>query len=368
MWTDAKVDELTSKPKVHPAAELFPMLAEGELKELAADIQLNGLQVPLVRTKEGLLLDGRNRWVACEAAGVEPRYEVYEGDPFRYVVSANLHRRHLSDKQRAMIAAKLADLTLGSNQYPPAEAIEQEKWLLSYLDSRGGSAKAIDIYAAGEKVGYGKNILKRARARLNLTWSGSGNDWTWTRVEGQSSEVPPTRDEPRAPSHAEAADMMNVSRSSVERSRMVLHHGTEELRKAVEDDVLPVTTAARTALALPPAKQNEIVQRLRNGENWRNVVPSLQDAPDRTDFREQGIALKPLRQPPGGVRTVIDEAMTARLVSGLDGYEVGLAAVEHVADDVTPEVAANALRVMERFGRTLRRVQRLLRDVKDEQE
>lgn len=359
---------MAGKPKIHAAAELFPMLSEWELKELAADIQLNGLQVPLVRTKDGQLLDGRNRWLACEAAGVQPRWETYEGDPFRYVVSANLHRRHLSDKQRAMIAAKLANLGIGANQWSEDDTVKQDEWLLSYIDSHGGAAKAVDIYADGEKAGHDRDALKRSRKRLRLTWTGGGNDWTWTRGVDTPDDVPPPRETPLPPTHAEAADLLNVSRTSVDRSRMVIHHGTDELRRAVEDDVLPLTSAARTAMAFPPEQQNEVVRRVRNGENWRNVVPSTQDAPDRSDIRLQGLVVTPVRQPPGGVRSSIDEAMTLRLVSGLDGYEVGLSSVTQVADDVTPEVATNALRVIERFGKTLRKLQRLLREVRDEQE
>jgi hypothetical protein len=60
--------------------------------------------------------------------------------------------------------------------------------------------------------------------------------------------------------------------------------------------------------------------------------------------------------------------MTLRLVSGLDGYAVGLQAVERIADDVTPEVVDTALRVIDRFGRTLRQLRRLLKEVRDEQE
>lgn len=372
MWTYIEVTKklATSKPKIHPAATLFPMLTEDELRELAADIQDHGLQVPLVRTVTGELLDGRNRWLACQMAGVEPAWETYEGDPWRYVVSMNLHRRHLSDKQRAMIAAKMANLAMGSNQWSEAEMAKVDAWQLAFIERQGGAALGSAINTEGAKVGYDKETLRRSRKRLKLVRTGNGPDWIWRGGADTPSEVPtPPTSAPSPPTHAQAAELLNVSKASVDRSRMVIHHGTPALQKAVEDDVIPLSSAARTAMAYSPDEQNKVVQRLRNGEKWRNVVPSQVDAPDRRDLRQLGLATtQPDRRPPGSVRTVIDHAMTTRLVAGLDGYHVGLTAVEHVGADVTPDDAAHALRVIDRFGKTLRKVQRLLREAKDNRE
>ena len=51
--------------RVHPAADVFPMLDDAELETLGADIKLNGLKVPIVFWRAGdeqlLLVDGRNR-------------------------------------------------------------------------------------------------------------------------------------------------------------------------------------------------------------------------------------------------------------------------------------------------------------------
>src|SRR5262245_62039527 len=97
-------------PPVHPAANLFPMLPDDELRALAEDIRANGLQQPVVMFG-AQLLDGRNRWRACEIAGVEPRLRDWNGDdPIAYVVSLNLKRRHLDESQRAMVAGRVANL------------------------------------------------------------------------------------------------------------------------------------------------------------------------------------------------------------------------------------------------------------------
>jgi hypothetical protein len=100
--------------KAHEYANLFPMLPDSELKTLADDIRENGLQTPIT-TLDGLILDGRNRHRACEIAGVDPTFEEYlGGDPLQFVISHNLHRRHLTESQRGMVAARLANLPRGN--------------------------------------------------------------------------------------------------------------------------------------------------------------------------------------------------------------------------------------------------------------
>lgn len=92
--------------EVHPYADRFPMLGVEELDRLAADIAENGLQNPIVLDSEGRILDGRNRWAACELAGVTPETVVHEGDDLAaFVLSANVSRRHLTTGQQAMSTA-----------------------------------------------------------------------------------------------------------------------------------------------------------------------------------------------------------------------------------------------------------------------
>ena len=96
-----------SKLKIHPAAEIFPMLSDVEIRDLAKDITERGLQNHII-THEGQLLDGRNRLAACILAGIEPKSMEYGGDsPVGYVISANLRRRQLDPSQRAAVAVEI---------------------------------------------------------------------------------------------------------------------------------------------------------------------------------------------------------------------------------------------------------------------
>ena len=96
--------------KIHPAAEIFPMLSDEELDSLAVDIKTHGLRHPLVM-HDRELLDGRNRLAACKIAGVVPSFVEYEGDsPVSFVISVNLQRRQLDTTQRACIAVEFLPL------------------------------------------------------------------------------------------------------------------------------------------------------------------------------------------------------------------------------------------------------------------
>ena len=101
--------------EIHESADVFPMLPEDELQELAVDIKTNGLIHPIVLDDAGTLIDGGNRLAACRIAGVEPTYASLNGsDPVAYILSANIARRNLTKGQRAMAVAKLLLSSNGS--------------------------------------------------------------------------------------------------------------------------------------------------------------------------------------------------------------------------------------------------------------
>jgi hypothetical protein len=85
------------------------------LQELAEDIKKNGLINPIWLTKTGEILDGKLRLLACEMAGIEPRFVIYEGnDPVGFTISQNALRRHMTKAQLAFVLAQLrkpADIT-----------------------------------------------------------------------------------------------------------------------------------------------------------------------------------------------------------------------------------------------------------------
>jgi hypothetical protein len=127
----------------HPFANIFPMLGEDRLHELAQDIKDHGLLESIVR-HEGQILDGRGRFKACNMAGYQPEFQDYVGnDPLGYVVSRNLRRRHLTESQRAMVAAKVADLKRGANQHSEGLPIGRTAHLLNVGERTVARAKEV---------------------------------------------------------------------------------------------------------------------------------------------------------------------------------------------------------------------------------
>ena len=106
----------------HDYANLFPMLDAAAQDALRADVQQHGVREPVIQF-EGRILDGRNRYMAARDLGLDFPVADFDGTPaeaLAYVLSTNLHRRHLTESQRAAVAAKLSNMKRGgdgSNQH-----------------------------------------------------------------------------------------------------------------------------------------------------------------------------------------------------------------------------------------------------------
>ena len=146
---------------IHPAAALFPLLDERELAELAGDIQTNGLASPIV-VKDGQILDGRNRLRACELAGVPPHFVEWAGtgSVTSWIFSVNLHRRHLTASQRAMLAARAVEVFAD-------EARERQQRGLSDDDSGRARHKAAGLLNVGAtSVLLAQQVIARGAPEL----------------------------------------------------------------------------------------------------------------------------------------------------------------------------------------------------------
>lgn len=146
--------------KDHPIAELFPLMDDAEIDALAQDIKQNG-QSLMITLYENKILDGRNRYRACMKARVEPKFKTYTGKhPLEYVIGLNLTRRHLTVSQRAMVAAKIADMRQGERTDKPENKGENEP--SANLPKVAQAEAAKTMHVSTRSVTAAKEVLDKA--------------------------------------------------------------------------------------------------------------------------------------------------------------------------------------------------------------
>jgi hypothetical protein len=123
--------------KFHPLADIFPLMEGAEFDAFVEDIRRNGLREK-IDLYDGMIAEGRNRYRALQRLGIDPEREpkkyfrkaIYvAGGPQRhddgkiptreqlkrhdddrvraYIISKNIHRRHLTAEQRRELIGKL---------------------------------------------------------------------------------------------------------------------------------------------------------------------------------------------------------------------------------------------------------------------
>lgn len=150
--------------RFHEYANFFPMLQGEALDALREDIRLYGVREPVVFL-DGAILDGRNRYMCARDLGVEyPRVEYDGADPLGFVISHNLHRRHLTESQRASVAAKVANMRQGrpsdkganlpllSEREPGPVTVSQAASMLNVSERSVKSARKVQERGAPELV------------------------------------------------------------------------------------------------------------------------------------------------------------------------------------------------------------------------
>lgn len=162
----------------HRLAKYFPSLEGEDFDLLVESIRKNGQRVPIV-THEGKILDGINRYRACERLGIEPEHrELPEGtDPLQYVVDMNVRRRHMDTSQRAMLATemlpefeavshkrKLANLKNVGNQIEVDEIDRSHREQPYHYQSREDAAKVFGV--SGPTIQRAKRVKEQAPEKV----------------------------------------------------------------------------------------------------------------------------------------------------------------------------------------------------------
>lgn len=237
---------------VHPLADEFPMMGAKELRTLADDIKTNGLR-QCVTTFAGQLLDGRNRLAAMELADLPIRVKggalyskqnsissdlnIQSGnhDPEAFVISANIHRRHLTNAGKRELIEKLL---------------------------KTAPEKSDRVIAAIAKVD-GKTVGKVRAATAEVPQSD-----TRTGADGKARKLPVKTPEPTV------AEPVAEPPPPVDEDRMIAEMGGP-VPEPVDIDVAPSVQAIRIMHTL--FDQADKLQELAATANQRAWVEKLQD-------------------------------------------------------------------------------------------
>lgn len=157
--------------KIHPAADVFPMMSHEELDALAADIKANGgLTSPISFFVESdgtlTVADGRNRLEALERIGLTltpcaiERIDPTLIDPVAYIIGKNILRRHLSKQTQADMIVAAHKAAAGARDKPRQGG---------EVYAKGGRSKVNKVkaaaVAAGKQHGVGKRTIERSFAK-----------------------------------------------------------------------------------------------------------------------------------------------------------------------------------------------------------
>jgi hypothetical protein len=208
------------KIAIHPAAEWFPLLPRDELEALAKDIKENYLREKVTVITEGgrqLVIDGRNRLDAIELAGfnvVDPQTDRLlksvcsdwpkgkDRDPATveaFIVSKNIHRRHLTaDQKRDLIAKLLKAKPERSNLATAKIAHADDKTVATVRQDLEANSeipnKTDRVEASGRKARGRKPAGKKSAAKEESAPAASvsaANDHPVARTEQTSAEKQP---------------------------------------------------------------------------------------------------------------------------------------------------------------------------------
>lgn len=224
----------------HPLADIFPMMHEKEFDELAEDIKVNGLREE-ISVYEGKILDGRNRYKACLAVGVEPRTRKFMGDdPATTVMSLNVHRRHLSKSQLAVVALDLIPACEKEAKMRMKEGQVQSNLGVEKIPHPKRAPKTREI--VGEKLGVNDRYIQDAKKLTpetkKLVKDGAVSLPQGLRMDGAKAPRKPGPDKKkRAASNTKVADAVQTLAQCITSGEDVYKTATAKQRAQIDDNI-----------------------------------------------------------------------------------------------------------------------------------
>ncbi len=148
--------------KQHPLSAAFPAMSADDFAALVGDIKANGQREP-VTLHEGMVLDGWHRYQACIQLGIKPQQFKFDEtkDPVAFVLSENLHRRHLTASQRAAAVVACTEWAPANrpSKVEPSSTFSKNKDLAK---AAGVTPRTITDAKAAHKAGLSESVKEGA--------------------------------------------------------------------------------------------------------------------------------------------------------------------------------------------------------------
>jgi hypothetical protein len=229
-----------TKLPFHQAADMFPLMEGKEFNELVGDIKRRGLRIPITTMDEPIpgadgsisvnnmrtvIIDGRNRYLACLKAGVEPRYDLFEGeDIVSFIISANIHRRHLTPRRRRdLLKAILKLRPHQSNREIARQTKSDDKTVAAVRHEMESTAELPQLEKTIGKDGK-ERPAKNAKPRKSKTSEPAPLD----PVEPDGERAEPASPEPRSVTGAAVEEIKDGGAIRVEPDAPHMHADANE--------------------------------------------------------------------------------------------------------------------------------------------
>ncbi len=197
----------------HEIANIFPLMQGEEYAALKADIDAHGLREPIWLHPNGRIIDGRNRYRACTETSVTPRFRTWDGQGslVAFVVSLNLHRRHLSSGQRAALAVEVLPMLEDEARKRQGHRNDLPNLVEIFPQSDRGKARDQAADLTGTNPRYVSDAKKRKQAAPDVFTRMV--DSTMTLPEAKKLSTPPEQVQPEIHERIAQGEAKTVKRA-----------------------------------------------------------------------------------------------------------------------------------------------------------
>jgi hypothetical protein len=254
----------------HPLSAAFPSFSDDDLDALVDDVRAFG-QRESGLLLDGMILDGWNRYQACVRLGIEFNYlefdDEYPGvDPEDYVISKNLHRRHMTESQRA--ASVVAVSCWIPNGRP------------NNLAHRASLSTNADL---AQRADVSERTISRAKVAHEAGLGGAviAGEMTLRQAESaaKAQRAPTIREQKAGPAHEAAAEL--AARTDAVAAKPSLRiDGIEESSQDSDDDLIAELQALQRRISVLSAEIDSLTT-TDHGAEIHKLTQLLLNADDK---------------------------------------------------------------------------------------